>query len=169
MDEVHFQQHGSRCRMWVPPEERDPICRHAPTRKSISYFGAVRVRDGKLCVSKPSGSFDAQTCWAFLRRLRRTSARSGRRVVVITDNARYHHATLHAAWRKEQEPGFSLYFLPPYSPQLNPIERVWKLLRRLRLHNQYFPSLQELTQSVDAQLRIWAKPNVVLTRLCSVQ
>jgi len=87
MDEVHFQQHGSRCRMWVPPEERDPICRHAPTRKSVSYFGAVRIRDGKLCTSKPSGRFDAQTCWAFLRRLRHISARSGRRIVVITDNA----------------------------------------------------------------------------------
>jgi len=154
--------------MWVPPEERDPICRHAPTRKSVSYFGAVRIRDGKLCTSKPSGRFDAQTCWAFLRRLRHISARSGRRIVVITDNAKYHHATLHAAWRKEQEPQFILHFLPPYSPQLNPIERVWKLLRRLRLHNRHFPSLPELTDSVDAQFRIWAKPNVVLKRLCSV-
>jgi len=168
MDEVHFQQHGSRCRMWVPPEIRDPVCRHAPTRKSISYFGAVRIRDGKLCHSKPSGRFDAQTCWTFLRRLRRISARAGRRVVVITDNAKYHHATLHAEWRRKQEPDFTLHFLPPYSPQLNPIERVWKLLRRLRLHNRYFASIPELTESVDAQLGIWTKPNPVLKRLCSV-
>ena len=168
MDEVHFQQHGSRCRMWVPPEVRDPVCRHAPTRKSISYFGAVRIRDGKLCHSKPSGRFDAQTCWTFLRRLRRISARAGRRVVVITDNAKYHHATLHAQWRRKQEPDFVLHFLPPYSPQLNPIERVWKLLRRLRLHNRYFSSIPELTESVDAQLEIWAQPNAALKRLCSV-
>lgn len=168
MDEVHFQQHGSRCRMWVPPEIRDPVCRHAPTRKSISYFGAVRLRDGKLCHSKPSGTFDAQTCWTFLRRLRRISARAGRRVVVITDNAKYHHATLHAEWRRKQAPDFSLHFLPPYSPQLNPIERVWKLLRRLRLHNRHFASIPELTESVDAQMVIWAKPNAVLKRLCSV-
>lgn len=168
MDEVHFQQHGSRCRMWVPPEIRDPVCQHAPTRKSISYFGAVRIRDGKLCHSKPSGRFDAETCWTFLRRLRRISARAGRRVVVITDNAKYHHATLHAEWRREQEPNFGLYFLPPYSPQLNPIERVWKLLRRLRLHNRYFASLSEISDSVDAQMDIWAKPNATLKRLCSV-
>lgn len=168
MDEVHFQQHGSRCRMWVPPEVRDPVCQHAPTRKSISYFGAVRIRDGKLCHSKPSGRFDAQTCWTFLRRLRRVSARAGRRVVIITDNARYHHATLHAEWRRKQEPDFRLHFLPPYSPQLNPIERVWKLLRRLRLHNRYFVSIPELTDSVDAQFAIWASPNAVLKRLCSV-
>ena len=155
--------------MWVPPEVRDPVCVHAPTRKSISYFGAVRVRDGKLCTLPPSGHFDAQTCWSFLRRLRRISTRTGRRVVVISDNARYHHASLHAAWRHAQQPAFSLLFLPPYSPQLNPIERVWKLLRRLWLHNRYFPSLAELTLIVNAQFKVWSRPNPVLRRLCSIK
>jgi hypothetical protein len=31
-DEVHFQQHGSRCRMWIPPEIKDPVLLHAPTQ-----------------------------------------------------------------------------------------------------------------------------------------
>ena len=30
VDEVHFQQHGSRCRMWVPPETKDPLCTTTP-------------------------------------------------------------------------------------------------------------------------------------------
>jgi transposase len=168
LDEVHFHQHGSRCRMWVPPEIKDPVCIHAPTRKSISYFGAVRLRDGKLCTLPPSGYFDAQTCWRFFRHLRGVSARSGRRVVVIIDNARYHHAVLHAAWRKAHEPDFTLLFLPAYSPQLNPIERVWKLLRRLWIHNRYFSSIDELAILVNAQFRIWTRPNPVLRRLCAV-
>jgi len=45
-DEVHFQQHGSRCQMWIPPETKDPVLLHAPTRRSVGYFGAVRLRDG---------------------------------------------------------------------------------------------------------------------------
>src|SRR6185436_15357564 len=122
MDEVHFQQHGSRCQMWVPPEVRDPICRHAPTRKSISYFGAVRIGDGRLFTSKPEGRFDAETCWRFWRQLRRTTRRRGRRVVIIVDNAKYHHAKLHLDWRRAQGLDFALFFLPFYSPQLNPIE-----------------------------------------------
>lgn len=168
MDEVHFQQHGSRCRMWIPPEVKDPVCPHAPTRKAISYFGAVRLRDGKLCTSKPEGHFDAQTCWDYLRQLRGVASRSGRRVVVIIDNARYHHANLHRAWRLEQEPDFTLLFLPPYSPQLNPVERVWKLLRRLWLHNRFFGSLTELSAIVDAQFHVWNHPNPVLQRLCTI-
>ncbi len=149
-------------------EIRDPVCRHAPTRKSISYFGAVRIRDGRLVVSKPEGRFDAQTCWTFLRKLRRCSRHRGRRVFVIVDNARYHHAAMHAEWRRKQEPEFVLLFLPPYSPQLNPIERVWKLLRKLWLHNRYFPTLDDLVVPVDLQFAAWARPNSVLRRLCAL-
>ncbi len=168
IDEVHFQQHGSRCRMWVAPEAKDPVCLHAPTRKSISYFGAVRLRDGKLLMSRPKGNFDAQTCWQFLRRLQRIACRSGRKVVVIADNARYHHASLHESWRKEVSPGFQLHFLPPYSPELNPIERVWKLTRRRCLHNRYFPELADVIEAVTPLFRAWSRPNATLTRLCSI-
>jgi transposase len=66
------------------------------------------------------------TFFAFLKGLRRSSIRTGRRVVVITDNARYHHARLHKEWRASHVEDV-LDYLPPYSPELNPIERVWKL------------------------------------------
>jgi hypothetical protein len=69
-DEVHFQQHGSRCRMWVPPETKDPVLLHHPTRRSVGYFGAVRLRDGKFQFSRETGKFNAVTFWAFLKGLR---------------------------------------------------------------------------------------------------
>ena len=168
MDEVHFQQHGSRCRLWVPPEVRDPICLHAPTRKSISFFGAVRLSDGKLVMSRPEGMFDARTCWDFLLKLERISSQAGREVVVISDNARYHHATLHEAWRRDVTDHFRLHFLPPYSPDLNPIERVWKLIRRCCLHNQYFSTLEAVVAAIQPRLRAWSRPNETLRRLCCI-
>ena len=113
MDEVHFQQHGSRCRMWVPPELKDPVVLHHPTRKSVGYFGAVRLRDGKFVAQQEPARFDAQTTWAFLRRLRQASRRAERQVLLVTDNAKYHHACLHAPWRAAQEPDFLVAFLPP--------------------------------------------------------
>ena len=130
MDEVHFQQHGSRCRMWISPEVKDPVVIHQPTRKSVGYFGAVRIRDGKFVYMREQDSFNAQTCQKFLVQLQETSSASGRRVVVIADNAKYHHAKLHKDWRDAISGKFALDFLPPYSPELNPIERVWKLTRR---------------------------------------
>ena len=48
LDEVHFQQYGSRCRMCIPPEITEPVLMHHPTRDGIGYYGAVRLRDGKF-------------------------------------------------------------------------------------------------------------------------
>lgn len=154
--------------MWIPPEVDDPVLLHHPTRKSVGYFGAVRLRDGKFLFQRETTCVDAMTTWNFLRQLRRCSRRAGRRVVVITDNAKYHHAKLHAAWRAEQEPEFGLSYLPPYSPDLNPIERVWKLTRRLCLHNCYFPTLVGVIEAVEGRFACWKQPNESLRKLCGI-
>jgi hypothetical protein len=57
MDEVRFQQYGSRCRLGVPPEVKDPVLLHHPTRKSVGYFGAVRLRDGKFLFAREADRF----------------------------------------------------------------------------------------------------------------
>ena len=167
-DEVHFQQHGSRCRMWVPPETKDPILLHHPTRRSVGYFGAVRLRDGRFWSCRETGKFNAVTFWEFLKQLRQLSRTRRRRVVVIADNARSHHARLHQPWREEHAPGFELDYLPPYSPELNPIERVWKLTRRCCLHNRYFAILEEVIAAVEGEFATWGRPNDTLRRLCAI-
>jgi transposase len=154
--------------MWVPAEVKDPILLYVPTRKSVGYFGAVRLRDGKLLTKREEKAFDAETFWQFLKLLRQVSSRSGRKVAVISDNAKYHHSLLHQEWRHQLEPRFALHFLPPYSPQLNPIERIWKLTRRLCLHNVFFAHLQEVTDRVEEQFEQWKNPNDALRKLCKV-
>lgn len=168
LDEVHFQQHGSRCRMWIPPEVSEPTLLHYPTRRSVGYFGAVRMRDGKLVFRREDESFNAATFFQFLRSLKKVAGRGRRPAVVITDNAKYHHAVLHKKWRANNAGTLRLDFLPPYSPELNPIERVWKLTRRLCLHNRYFETLQEVIESVEHQFVRWSSPNEDLRRLCAI-
>ena len=167
-DEVHFQQHGSRCQMWIAPEIKDPVLLHHPPRKSVGYFGAVRLRDGKFVHQRETDKFNAESFWKFMKCLKRVSGRSGRRAVVIIDNARYHHARLHKDWREENKSEFALSFLPPYSPELNPIERVWKLVRRLCLHNRYFPELDHVIQTVEDRFALWADSSESLRRLCAI-
>jgi hypothetical protein len=168
LDEVHFHQYGSRGYLWVPPEVRDPILLHHPTRKSVAYFGAVRLRDGRLVVRRETEVFNGQTTWAFLQQLEQESRASDRQVVVIIDNAKFHHARLHRAWRLAQADHFRLDYLPPYSPDLNPIERVWKLTRKLCIHDVYFPTLESLILAVERQFAAWSDANEDLRRLCSI-
>ena len=96
------------------------------------------------------------------------SISAGRRVVVITDNAKYHHARLHKEWRDGHAKDFALEYLPPYSPELNPIERVWKLMRRQCIHNRYFPTLDEVVMTVEAEFKYRVRGNESLRRLCAI-
>ncbi len=168
MDEVHFQQYGSRWRMWVPPETKDPVLLHYPTRRSVGCFGAVRLRDGKFVFRRETDKFNAVTCWKFLQHLQAASTRTERRVVVTTDNAKYHHARLHQEWREGRADRFALDYLPAYSPELNPIERVWELTRRRCLHNRYFAHLDDVIHAVESEFAAWIKPNNTLRRLCAI-
>lgn len=154
--------------MWVPPEIKDPILLHHPTRKSIGCFGAVRLRDGKFTYRMEMDKFNSETFFTFLKQLRCISCHSGRRVVLIADNARYHHGLLHKEWRQNCSDRFSIEFLPPYSPELNPIERIWKLTRRLAIHNQYFPSLTDVVEAVEKIFLKWKNGNDTLRRLCAI-
>jgi transposase len=167
LDEVHFQQHGSRCRMWVPPEIKDPVLLHHPTRKSVGYFGAVRLDDGRFFYRRETDRFNASTFDVFMRELSR-QGRRGHRMVVITDNAKYHHAVLHRPWREAHAEVFSLDFPPAYSPDLNPIERLWKLVRRLCLHNRYFPTLDSVIAAVEPTFASWRRGSPTLQRPCAI-
>ena len=69
------------------------------------------------------------------------------RVVMIIDNAPW-HAGKPVAAALAANPHITFYRLPSYSPQLNPIERVWKMLRRRATHNRCFKLLRDLQRSL---------------------
>jgi transposase len=166
MDECHFQQHGSRATMWVPPEDKDPILLLAPTRKSVSLFGAVNLRNGKL-VTQFEKKFNAMTFRDFLCLLLQHRRRA-RKIVISLDNAKYHHAAVLQPFFKRHRDKLALEFLPAYSPALNPIERVWKLTRKLCTHNAYFEKLETLVDAVSRQHMVWNVPNDTLRKLCCI-
>jgi hypothetical protein len=167
-DEVHFQQYGSRCRMWVPKEVKEPILNHHPTRKSVGYFGAVHLGSGRMMFRREQGKFNALTFWEFMKQLCRRARRTGKKIVLLVDNARYHHAKLHKEWRATHKKYIELLYLPPYSPDLNPIERLWKLTRRICVHNRYFSELSQVMNVVEGQFVKWAKPNDTVGKLCAI-
>jgi hypothetical protein len=82
------------------------------------------------------------------------TAIDGRRIVAISDNAAYHRATLHKAWREKQAPLFELDFLGGGGLSASRLAR-W-------VHNRYFGFLDGVVEAVQEQLAEWAKPNETL-------
>src|SRR4029077_4034590 len=80
------------------------------------------------------------------------AAAPGDAVVVITDNAPLITPPDSCLpWREKHAHRLALDFFPPYSPELNPIERVWKLTRPRCLHNRYFENLKDIITAVEAE------------------
>ena len=63
--------------MGVSWEEDNPVGWHYPGRKSVGYFGAVRVRDGKSLFRKEPEMSNGETFWAFLRQLETPAKKTG--------------------------------------------------------------------------------------------
>jgi hypothetical protein len=72
-------------------------------------------------------------------------------VVLVIDNAPWHHGGL-ITKALDQLPQLRLYRLPSYSPQLQVIERFWKVLRRRATHNRLFPTQAQLKQALRNSL-----------------
>ena len=73
------------------------------------------------------------------------------RVVLVIDNAPWHRGPLIDQALRDN-PHLEFYRLPSYSPQLNPVERLWKKLRRRATHNRLFDTLADLKASLRASL-----------------
>lgn len=168
MDEVIFKLHGTTCKMWVAPEDLNPVVFHNPVRKNAKYYGAVRLRDGKFVYRRETDMFNGDNCFTFLKYLRKITARSSKKNVILLDRAPYHRAKVHKEWRDGCSDKFSLEFLPPYSPELNSIERVWKFTRRACTHNRYFPVLDQIVAVVEPQFDQWRHGSGELQRLCAI-
>ena len=107
----------------------------------------AKKKTGKSKTRRMQEAFAAQ-----LRHVARLyPAERHKRVVLIIDNAPWHRGKPIDEALAEH-PHLEFYRLPSYSPQLNVIERFWKLLRRRATHNRLFSSLAELKRSLRSSL-----------------
>jgi len=89
------------------------------------------------------------------------------KIIIIVDNVRFHHAKLLKKWL-QAKPQLELVYLPPYSPELNPIERAWWYMRKSITHNRYLDSLEERKVVFWKMFSHFEKPNEELLRICEI-
>jgi transposase len=109
-------------------------------------------RDAKRKTGKSKNRRLTEAFAAHLRHVGRVYPRDEYpRVVLVIDNAPWHAGTpVDDALR--DNPHLEFKRLPPYSPQLNPIEQFWRVLRRRATHNRLFDTLADLKRSVRNSL-----------------
>ena len=114
-------------------------------RQRYSVLGAIETRDHDLVTIRTEGSVNAQTVSELIGKIYGLYA--GEPITLVMDNARYQRNA--EVQRLAQELGVELLFLPPYSPNLNLIERLWKLVKSKCLRNRYFPEFAGFRSAID--------------------
>ena len=161
-DEVHFQRHSSLTRMWSIKGQQPRVI-SASTRQKIGFLGAISLKTGRLLTQKCS-TFNADTFGGFLDYLLHYTQG---KILLILDNATWHRARDLKPFFIKNQKRLVRIFLPPYSPELNPIERVWRITRRQITHNRYFESIEDLEISLTSHFVKWEQPNNALKILCA--
>lgn len=149
-------------RTWAPVGKQPNILSPS-TREKIGFLGALSLKTGRLLIQE-SEFFNWETFYHFLCYLLNHTRG---RLLLLLDNARWHRA-------KELKPFFFYHqqrlvpvFLPPYSPELNPIERLWRITRRRVTHNRYFSDKDTLRKSLMSHFLKYSSPNEALRVLCA--
>ena len=123
-----------------------------PGQNQTRYvFGAVNALTGELhwVVWERKNNVGFRQ---LLRTILAAHADDRRKVVIVLDNYRIHKAKAVGEWVRKFKALVRLYFLPTYSPQLNPIERLWRHCRRNVTDNTFFRSMLRLLAAVQAFL-----------------
>jgi len=122
-------------------------------RASINLLGAV-TDDGDRFISFVEGSFTGKVAAHFLQALQEEF---GEKLVVVLDNAPYFIAK-HLK-KQAAKAGLLLEYLPPYAPEMNPLEQCWRQLNDGRA-NRLYRELSELKAYLTATLPTLTSPQI---------
>ena len=148
-DEASFAQWGSLGYTWAPVGQ-PPLVRTSGKRKGYKVFGLLDYFSGRLFYHGQTERFTAATYCAFLEQV---LTQTDQPLIIVQDGARYHTAVETRRWLVDHAARVMTYQLPTYSPEYNPIEHLWRNLKREQTHNRYFASFEALVAAVDAGLQ----------------
>lgn len=114
-------------------------------RQRYSVLGAVETRNHDFVSVRTAGSVNAGTVCELIRGI--DIAYPGEEITLVMDNARYQRNS--KVKELAEETGIEMLYLPPYPPNLNLIERVWRLVKSKCLRNRYHGTFEGFVGAID--------------------
>lgn len=143
MDGVHPTHNTQLSYGWIKTGVRKEIASNSG-RSRLNLSGAVDLITSKLHVQEDV-TLNAASTIAFLKKIEKSYPTKDK-IHVFCDNARYYRNKDVTAYLEGSK--IELHFLPPYSPNLNPIERVWKWMKERVMYNTYYEDFMDFRNAV---------------------
>jgi transposase len=142
VDSVHPQYQANLTYGWILKGEEKLVPTTAKQPR-LNFIGGICL-DGHRIIYQQAETVDADNIAGFLCHLRKRY--SGKyKIHIIWDNAGYHSDISIQKFAKDL--AIELHYLPPYSPNLNPVERLWKIMREKVSANTYYETFNDFTEA----------------------
>ena len=128
---------------WIRKGTDKPIAQTA-SRTRVNIMGAIELSTMNVMSSQPE-AVNAQTSVEFFELLKNAYPQAAK-IHIILDQSGYHRSQL--VKDAAVEKGIVLHYLPPYSPNLNPIERLWKIMNEQVRNNKFFTCAKDFSNAI---------------------
>lgn len=133
--------------------------------RGVKLLATVDYETGKILWQEDE-QYTAETFLNFLQKV--VSHYPSGKIVIVLDNARIHHAKLLQPFLEEMNGRLELVFLPPYSPQYNIVEGLWKWLKSDVINNVFYHTVAEIRNNIRQFMdEIMKTPQSIIDRLCA--
>ncbi|HHL6062493.1 TPA: IS630-like element ISEc40 family transposase [Escherichia coli] len=146
IDGVHPTQATKISYGWIRKGQKKAV-KTTGSRTRLNIMGALNLKaltSPLICEYKTINEYNVSL---FLNEIRKVYPDYNQKIHVILDGAGYHRSQLVKDWAEVVN--IRLHYLLPYSPNLNPIERMWKLMNEHARNNRYFSSTREFREAIS--------------------
>jgi transposase len=150
-DEASFPQWGTLNYTWAKKGQQ-PIVQTSGKRKGYKVFGLIDYFTGNSYFSAQEERLNSESYETFLKMVLK---KTRKHIILIQDGARYHTSKEMKAFFKEKKNRLTVVTLPAYSPDFNPIEKLWKNIKQKGTHLHYFPTFEDLKNKVHEMIDIF--------------
>ena len=164
-DEFSLSNTATLSATWSPKGKQPEIACKQVKKERITGYGTVNPLTGQL-VANFAKTGNTKTFKRHLRKVLK-AYKGKRKIIIYVDNVRFHHAKILKPFL-EAHPELEIRYLPAYSPDLNPVERVWWYMRKSITHNRYLSSLKERIAKFWQLLSDCLLPNEMLKKICVI-
>ena len=142
-DGVHPTHNTIATYGWIKKGERKEIASNSG-RSRLNLSGSLDILSKKLVIHEDV-TLNANSTITFIKKIESSYPRASK-VHLFCDNAKYYRNKEVKSYLETSK--VCMHFLPPYSPNLNPIERLWKWLKERVIYNTYYSEFEDFKQSI---------------------
>lgn len=146
MDAVHPTQSTKLSYGWIR-KGQDKVLETTGSRTRLNIIGALPLQNIGTTVTDTYDTINSESIVRFFWKLKKEHYPLEKKVQLVLDGTAYRQSELVKNAAKALN--IELHYLPPYSPNLNPIERLWKVMNEHARNNIYFSSKAGFTTAIN--------------------